>query len=238
MNIIDIIAILIIILFGYLGKKKGFVKSIVSFLGLILVFIIAFIMKNPIADWLSLNLPFFNFTGSFKGATILNVIIYQLIAFILVFSILMTIYQIVVRVSGLVERLLKVSFILSIPTKIGGIIVGVLEGMVVVLISIVVLSLPVLKFNLVEDSLIRKYLYDASPVVGKVTGNLNVSISEIMELKDKFESDDNKEDFNLSCLDILLKHKILKKDLASKLVNGGKLKVDENKANNIINKYE
>ena len=89
MNIIDIIAILIIVLFAYLGKKKGFVKSIVSFLGLILVFIISFIMKNPIADWLSLNLPFFNFTGSFKGATILNVIIYQLIAFILVFSILM-----------------------------------------------------------------------------------------------------------------------------------------------------
>ena len=149
----------------------------------------------------------------------------------------MTIYHIVVRVSGLVERLLKVSFILSIPTKIGGIIVGALEGIVVTLIGTVVLSLPVLKFNLVESSLIRKYLYDASPIVGKITGNLNVSVSEIIELKDKFDND-NKEDFNLSCLDILLKHKVLKKDLASKLVNGGKLKIDENKANNIINKYE
>ena len=91
--------------------------------------------------------------------------------------------------------------------------------------------------NLSDD---RPYIncFMLMTIDGKVTGNLNVSISEIMELKDKFDNDDNKEDFNLSCLDILLKHKILKKDLASKLVNGGKLKVDENKANNIINKYE
>lgn len=238
MNIIDIIVILIIGLFGYIGMRKGFVKSAISFIGLIFVFIISFIMKNPIADWLCLNLPFFNFSGGFKGATILNVIIYQLIAFIVVFSILMTVYHIIVKVSGLVERILKLSFVLAIPTKVGGIIIGILEGIIVSLIGIVVLSLPVLKFNLVEESLIRKYLYDVSPVVGNVTGSLNGSVSEIMELKEKFNNNDNKEEFNLSCLDILLKHKVLKKDLATKLVNGGKLKVDNTKANNIISKYE
>ena len=54
----------------------------------------------------------------------------------------------------------KASFILAVPTKIGGLIVGILEGIVISLIVIVILSLPVLKLGWVEDSAIRNYLYN------------------------------------------------------------------------------
>ena len=238
MNIIDIIVILGIAFSGYLGMKKGFVKSLVSFFGIVIVFILAYFMKNPIADWLCLNLPFFNFTGSFKGATILNVIFYQIVSFIIIFSLLMVAYHVIVKVSGFVEKLLKMSFILAVPTKIGGLIVGVLEGIVISLIAIVVLSLPVLKFDLIENSAIRNYLYNVSPIVGNITGSMNTSIDEILELKEKFENQDNKEEFNLSSLDIMLKHKAMKVSLAEKLVNSGKLNIDSTKAMKIINKYK
>lgn len=238
MNIIDIIVILLIAFCAYLGMKKGFVKTIVTLVGLVLVFVLAYFLKNPIADWLCLNLPFFNFTGSFKGATILNVIFYQLVAFIIMFSILMIAYHVTVRLSGLVERLLKMSFVLAIPTKVGGLIVGILEGIFISLIAIVVLSLPVLKFDLIENSAIRNYLYNVSPIVGNITGSMNDSVDEILELKEKFDNDENKEEFNLGSLDIMLKHSAMKVSLAEKLVNSGKLNIDPAKAMEIINKYK
>ena len=237
MNIIDIIVILLIAFSAYIGMKKGFVKSLVSFVGIVVVFILAYFMKNPIADWLCLNLPFFNFTGSFRGATILNVIFYQIVAFIIMFSLLMVAYHVIVRISGLVERLLKTSFILAVPTKIGGLIVGIFEGIVISLIAIVILSLPVLKFNLVEDSAIRNYLYNVSPLIGNITGSMNESVDEILELKEKFNNNEDKEEFNLGALDIMLKHKAMKVSLAEKLVNSGKLNINQEKAKEIISKY-
>jgi len=244
MNIIDVIVLLTIVFSGLIGMKKGFVKSLVSFLGIIIVFILSFSMKDKIADWMCLNLPFFNFSGDFKGATILNVIIYQTVAFMAIFSILMAVYHLIVRISGLAEWLLKISIIGIIPTKIGGLIVGLLKGILISLIAIVILSLPTLKLGfidgtkLVKDSTIRNYLYNSSPVVGNVTKDLNNSVEEILELKDKFDNKETKEDFNLSSLDIMLKHKVIKTTLAEKLVNSGKLKIDEEKAKEIINKYK
>ena len=103
---------------------------------------------------------------------------------------------------------------------------------------IMVLSLPTLNFGLVRDSAIRNYLYNASPIMGNVTGNTNDAIDEIIELKDKFEDSEDKEEFNLSCLDSLLKHKVITVDYTEKLINSGKLKVDKNKAQIIVNKYK
>ena len=238
MNLIDIIVILGIAFSGYIGMRKGFVKSLVSFFGIVIVFILAYFMKNPIADWLCLNLPFFNFTGSFKGATILNVIFYQILAFIIMFGLLMTLYHVIVKISGLVERMLKMSFILAVPTKIGGLIVGIFEGLIISLIAIIILSLPVLKFGWVEDSAIRNYLYNVSPVIGNITGSMNTSVDEILELKEKFNNQEDKEEFNLGSLDIMLKHSAMKVSLAEKLVNSGKLNIDHDKAIEIINKYK
>lgn len=238
MNIIDVIVILLITMFGVIGMKKGFIKTLVSFVGIVLVFILSYLLKGFIAEWLSLNLPFFNFTGAFKGATILNVIIYQLIAFFVVFAILMTIYSIAIKVSGLIEKILKFTIILSIPTKIGGLIVGILEGIIVSLILIVFLSLPVLNFGLVRDSVIRKYLYNISPIVGNITSNTNNAIDEIMELKNNFDKNENKEEFNIECFEALLKHHVIGTSYSEKLVYSEKLKIDKNKAIAIINKYK
>lgn len=152
MNIVDIIVLLIILFSGFIGMKKGFVKSLVSFFGIIIVFILSFLMKDKIADWMCLNLPFFSFSGTFKGATILNVIIYQAVAFMAIFSILMAAYHLIVKISGLAEWLLKLSIIGIIPTKIGGLIVGLLKGIIISLIAIVVLSLPTLKLGFIDGT--------------------------------------------------------------------------------------
>lgn len=238
MNIIDVIIILLILMCGVIGMKKGFVRTTISLIGIILVFIFSFYLKNPIAEALSLHLPFFSFTGSFKGATILNVIIYQIIAFIIIFTGLMFAYCFVVKISKILEKILDITFILAIPSKIGGFIVGILEGAFISLIAVVVLSLPILNFDLIRDSNIRKYLYNASPIVGNVTNNMNSAIDEIMDLKDKFKEDEDKEEFNLSCLDVLLKHKVITVSYAENIRDSYKLKIDKVKVQVIIDRYK
>lgn len=236
MNIIDVLIILFILLYGVIGFKKGFIRSVVSVLGILLVFVLSYMLKDPIAEWLSLNLPFFNFSGAFKDVTILNVIIYQLIAFIIVFSILMGIYYLVLRLSSIIETILKYTIVLGIPSKILGFIFGLIEGVIVVSIALLVLNLPVFNLDFVRESKLRPVILENVPITGTMINKTSKAISEISDLAKDFTSDSTKDEFNRRSLDILLKYKVIKVDYAEKLVNSGKLKISN--ANSIINNYK
>ena len=123
MNIVDAIIILLILACGVAGFKRGVLKQLVSTVGFVIIVILAFYLKNPIAEFLSLHLPFFNFGGSFANVTSLNIILYQIISFILVIFILEVILGILIRVTGVIETILKFTIILGIPSKILGFIV-------------------------------------------------------------------------------------------------------------------
>lgn len=238
MNIVDIVILIIIALFGLAGMKAGFIRTTVSLVGMILISILAFALKDGLAETLSMNLPFFNFTGSFRGVTILNVILYQLIAFIIIFFILMIIYNIVISITKIIERLLKLTIILIIPSKIGGLIVGIIEGILVSIILVIFLSLPVLNFKEIRNSAIRKYIYDVSPIVGNITSNTNDAIDEIVELKEMFEDSEDKTLFNIECFEVLLKHKVIGIEYSEKLIGSGKLNISPEVGQVIIDKYK
>ena len=81
MNFIDVI-ILIILAFGaLLGWKHGFFSQLVSFAGVLLIFILAFFLKGYVSQFFYQYLPFFEFGGVLKGITVLNIALYEMIAF-------------------------------------------------------------------------------------------------------------------------------------------------------------
>lgn len=233
MNLVDVLIILFILLIGVYGWHNGLIKTVVSAVGIILVFVLSFLLKNPIAEWLSLNLPFFNFWGVFKGVTILNVVIYQLIAFFLVFAILMTIYSIVVKISGLVERFLRLTIILGLPSKILGLIVGLVEGWFIAATILMFLSVPIFNLAFVHESGVRKYILEKTPIISNMTKDTSKAVEEIIELKDEFSSNSSKDKFNREAFDIMLKYDVIDVDYANKLVSSGKLDIDD--AQSIIN---
>ena len=236
MNLIDILFILIIILFGVIGLKRGFFKSVVSALGLILVFVISFYLKNPIAEWLSLNLPFFNFGGDFKDVTILNVIIYQLIAFVIVFVIVFAIYSIILKITKVFEKLLRLTIILGIPSKILGFIFGIIEGCFISAIALMILSLPVFGFDLVHESKVKNFLFENTPFISGMMDNTSHAVDDIMNLRDKFTSNSKKGEFNKEAFNILLKYDVITTSYADKLLDSGKLKIEGGK--DIVNLYK
>ena len=127
-NIVDIIIIIFILLSGIMGWKRGVFKQLVLCVGTILIFYLAYKFKDPVGDWFLLNtsLPMFDFPNLFKGVITLNILVYQTLAFVVVLAVLLIIFDIILSITGLFEKLLRITIILGVPSKILGFIGGLI----------------------------------------------------------------------------------------------------------------
>ena len=82
-TVVDILIIVFLLLGTYAGWRKGLIKSLVNFVGLIAVVILSFYLKTFIANFLIDKMPFFNFAG-LNGLSSINILIYNVIAFVFV----------------------------------------------------------------------------------------------------------------------------------------------------------
>ena len=236
MNIIDALIILTILCMGVVGFKKGVIKQTVSTVGFILIIILAFYLKNPIAEFLSLHLPFFTFGGIYAGVTSLNIILYQLISFIIVIIILETILQAIIKVSGFIEKLLKFTIILGIPSKILGFIVGIIEGFIVVFIVLFFLRQPAFNIKALETSKLTDKILNSTPILSNVSQGFVDTFNDLYELgKDYTDNKLTENDLNLASIDTMLKHKIITPEYVIKLIDADKIKVTG--VDSVVNKY-
>lgn len=225
MNVIDVAVILMILCAGVVGFKRGFFKQIVMTVGLLLVYVLAFKLKDPLASWMSLNLPFFNF----NGLTMLNVILYQTIAFIIVFSLIMIIFKIVLSLTGALEKILKFTIILGIPSKIGGFIVGIIEGYILMFICLFIISQPFLRIDVVEQSKLREPILNSSPILSNIISTTNDAIGDIYNLlNNAIDKDASNNYINNEIARILANYKIVDREYLNKLNEKGKINVNIN----------
>ena len=167
MSIIDCIIILFLLSGAVLGFKKGAIKSLVTLLGTIISVIVAYYLKNPVASVLFRYAPFLNFTGAWTGLVTLNILLYEAIAYILVFLVLSSVLSILIKISGVIEHILNATIILGIPSKIIGAVLGFLESLVFSFIVLFIL----LQFNqtnkIVNDSSLARSIVNKTPIIGK-----------------------------------------------------------------------
>ena len=216
MNVLDIGIILILIMCFIVGFKKGAIKEGISLVGIVLVFIISFYLMKPIGNFLCINLPFLNFSGSIEKIQALNIIIYQFIAFILIFSLFTGLYAFLIKVSGILEKLVDLTIILLLPSKIIG---GIISFVVGYLIIFILLLMPFNRGTLYESSKITPFILDKTPVLAKQTKNIKTCIDEVYNLDNKLDTDEA----NQYTVELLLKYKIVDKETVEKLINKKKL---------------
>ena len=235
MNIVDVIIIIFLAFGALVGFRRGFTKQLISSVGLIAVVILAFIFKNPVSTLLYENLPFFKFGGIFKGVTVLNILVYEVIAFFLVLAILMIILKILLFISGIFERFLNMTILLGIPSKILGAILGIVENVIIAFIVLYILTLPIFNIKGLEQSKIKNTILTKTPILSTQIDKSIKVIDEFVELKDKYETAVDPVGFNLEALDLLLEYKITTVSSVEKLLEQDKLQmtgVDE-----ILEKY-
>ena len=234
-SIVDIVIVIIILACGVSGMRRGGIKQLVGTIGFIIVLILAFQLKNPLAEFLSLHLPFFKFGGVYQGVVALNILIYQVIAFLIVLSILEGILKIVLAVTGILEKLLKMTIILALPSKILGFVVGIIEGFLVVFVTLLVLRQPMFNISLFEESKLTDPILNSTPLMSNFSNGIVTTVNDVYEVGKDYTDQSDADELNRKTIEIMLKHKVITADFVAKLVDKGK--IDVLGIDNIINQY-
>ena len=224
MNIFDIVIIFILIIFFITGWKRGVIKEIVSLVGIILVFIISFLLKDKLGNFLCLNLPFISFKGSIKGIISLNLLFYQVLAFIILFCILLTVYELLLKLSKWLQKIVNMTIILILPSKILGGLLSFIKGYIILFCIFILLIIPLNNNELIKESTLMNFILYKTPVLSNNTNKLTKSVNDIYSLgKDVTKKKITKKEANKKTLDILLKYKIIDKELVKKLIENKKI---------------
>lgn len=222
MNIVDVVIILIILLCTALGFKKGVIKSLVQLIGTIAVLILAYTFKDLLANFLMKVLPFFNYVG-FEGITAINILVYEMLSFVVIFVLLYCVLNIIISISGIVETILKMTVILAIPSKILGAIVGLIEGVIMAfIVTFIMLHLGPVK-SYVMDSEVGIIVLERTPFMGTVMAKTTLALEDIAKLVDEMEENDDKKVVNAQVLQVLIHYQIITNEDATKLIEDGKL---------------
>ena len=218
-NILDIAIILILIMSAIVGFKRGAIKEIVSLVGIIIVFIVAFSFKGVLGNVLCKWLPFFNFAGNLEGVTVLNILLYQLIAFLIIYSLLFSVYMIVMKISGIVQKIIHMTVILWLPSKIIGAVVAFITGYVMVFVVLLALLIPLKDTDIFIESRFANYIVYDTPILAGSADNISSSINEVYTLGEELSKGNiSKNEANLETMDILLKYKIVSPETARQLI--------------------
>lgn len=236
MNIVDIVILVVILCGAVIGFKRGFTKSLVSAVGFIAIVVLAFFLKNPLSVLLYENLPFFKFGGILKGVTVLNIALYELLAFVIILAILGVALKILLVATSIFEKILKMTIILGIPSKILGAVVGSLEAFVIVFIGLYVMSLPIINVSFIEESKYKNQILNNTPLLSSFSKKTVSVVEEFASIKDKYEDNNkNAEAFNKEVLDLFLRYDVVKVESIDKLVEKDKLQI--NNIEEILMKY-
>ena len=226
MNLIDIVIILFIIMGAIIGFKQGALQKLTSFVGTFVIIIVAFMFKDNLSVLFYENLPFFNLWGVFKGIEILNVVLYQILAFVFIFLLLLFALRVLLVVTGLLELILKFTVILNIPSKILGIFVGAVEYYVYAFLILFVLSLPVFNITMIKESNYATKILEETPLLSEFADETVVLYGEIYNIIDN-RNNKTEVQLNEEVLVFMLENDFITYDSTMKLVEKNKLHLDD-----------
>lgn len=236
MNIVDIVIICVFLISAYRGFKYGLVRSAVSLVGTILVFVLAYYLKNPLSVLMYERLPFFSFNGIFSGITSINIILYEAISYIICLIVLFVLLKVIIKVTGIVDKLINATIIFALPSKLIGLILKVLESYIYVFIILFVcFSIPNLTSYL-KTSTVASTIVSKTPILSKTTSDAYNSIMEIYDISIRYEGVSDKTEGDKEAIDVLLKYDVISTDGVKKLVSLEKIKIDG--IDDIIEKHE
>ena len=205
MNLVDIFFLLIILVCGLIGLKRGFFEELVLTVGSIVLLIVSYKLITPTTNLIISLVK--------VGNNPINLLVYQIIAFLIVFLILSVIFQLIIFLTNILEKLLNITIVLGIFSKILGFILGLIKGVIVAYLLSLLFTLPM--FNnipMFRNSRVKKEILSKMPNI-----KLNQIVNEISKL------DINSKDFNKQVLQILIKYKIITKEKVIDMIKSGQL---------------
>lgn len=217
LSLLDILIVFIIISSGILGFKRGFFKELVLTIGYLIFLVIAWRLKDPLANFLSYNMPFLNF----NGLKSLNIIMYQFISFTIMLSLLLIIFHLILKITSVFENILKFTVILSIPSKIAGFILGCAWGVIISYFVCLMFNWSIFDSVIkVPESKLKPVILTEIPALNKAGDKFNMAASDIKKI---IENNKTERLNDQKIINILLKYEIVNEEYIKKLVKLKKL---------------
>jgi len=233
-TLVDAIIVLMILMGAIVGFKNGAIKEGTKFIGLFVVIILSFILKDKLMVIMYENLPFFDFFGVIRGINAINILLYQLISFLVIFAAFMFLLKVLVVITGMVEWLLKMTVFLSIPSKIIGLFVGALEFYVYLFIALYILNMPIFNLNIINESKFGSAMLENTPILSELIDDTVEVYSDVWNIIKHREDKTNKE-VNTLVLATLLDNDLITIESARKLVESNHIIIEDK---SILDDYE
>ena len=224
LNIVDGIIILLLVLGFVSGFKRGVVKQGVLTFGTILVVVLAFLFKNPLSMILYKHCTFFT-VGLLKNYSILNILLYELISFFILLSIFSLILAIIIKISGIIERFLRSTVILALPSRLVGGVLGIIEFYIFAFVILLIVTMPIFTISNNKSLVESKYkdrILNNTFMISHLSGGMVKSINEINDLLDD-EDKLGTNKFNCKALNIFVNNKIIGEDSINYLRDNKKI---------------
>ncbi len=205
MILIDVGIILILLMCMIVGWKHGVIREAVGLVGIILVLIISYYAKGFLGNLMCQYLPFMNLEGSLKDMPAFNIFIYQAIAFLIVFSILLGVYEILIKISKWIQKIVNLTIILWLPSKLAGAVIGFMKGWLLLFVILLVISIPIKNVSFYEESTLTRKIVYQTPILRNITSPFLSGLEDVYGLV----KEPNRKNKNQKAIDIMLKYNIV-----------------------------
>ena len=171
--------------------------------------------------------------------TTLNILLYQILGFVIIFTVLYAIYNIILKISGIFQKLVNWTIILLIPSKIGGLIIGLLEGYILLFVLLLIITgLPASYTSNFTNSILVQTIVFKTPILSSASKDVTNSMKDIYVLVDEVaQKKITTNEANLKTVDIMLKYDLVTPKTVEQLVILDKLKGIKG-INKVIDKYK
>ena len=123
---------------------------------------------------------------------------------------------------------------LAIPSKILGIVVGAIEAYFYLFIILYVLNLPVVKFDMLDDSKYANFILNNTPILSGYADKTLQIYHDVYDLIDNRNGKSNAV-INREALELMLENDAISVDSVNKLLEKNKIDVDNT---DFVKKYE
>lgn len=239
-NIADAIIILFILMCTITGMRRGGIRETVNVIGNFLIIIISFKAMGGVASLLYKFMPFLSMGLLGISLSALNILVYQIIAFTIVYLILSVLFRLVLVATRVVDKIISSLILFNGLSSLLGAVVGFLGGYIMTFVILVVISVPLADASFLHDSKLNQFILQKTPILTGLTTPISSATHDIYQVTTKISKDANKFEnsaiYNAEILDIMLKYQAVSVETVDSLVEQGKLKDIQN-VEGILKKY-
>ena len=143
----------------------------------------------------------------------------------IIYSVLYAVYQIILKISGIFQKIVNWTLILALPSKLAGAIIGLVEGYLIVFALLLVAIVPLKDHELIRESKLTNFVVYKTPIISNYTSNITDTVTDVYKLVDDLVSEKlTVNEANLEIIDTMIEYDIVSKKTVEQLVVLDKLK--------------